>query len=77
MFESYIIDSDFLINYDLKDKENKLTAEEEDNKLKCYPNRGSNKAPYQKIEFQIQKEPHWPPITHQNSPSQIQLNTIR
>ncbi len=68
MFESYIIDSDFLVNFDLKDKENKLNNEE-DEKLKCYPKRASNKAPYKKIEFQIQKEPHWPPITNQNNSS--------
>ena len=75
MFESYIIDSDFLVNYDLKGKENKLNAEEEeDNKLKCYPVRGSNKTPYQKIEFQIQKEPHWPPITPQTQTNNTNSN---
>ncbi len=74
MFESFVIDSDFLVNFDLKNKENKL--ETEDEKLKCYPKRTSNQAPYKKIEFQIQKEPHWPPITNHNNTNFIPITAI-
>jgi hypothetical protein len=31
--------------------------------MKCYPKKSSNKTPYQKIEFEIRKNIHWPPIT--------------
>lgn len=32
--------------------------------MKCYPKRGSNQTPYQKIEFEIRKDADfWPPIT--------------
>ncbi|CAF0715730.1 unnamed protein product [Brachionus calyciflorus] len=61
IFESYVIDSDFLVNYDVKEDSLKL---DDDNKYKCYPKRGSNQTPYQKIEFEIRKDAaHWPPIT--------------
>ncbi len=59
--QSYIIDSDFLSNL-VSIKKSPKSIEEEENKFKCYPNK-SNKAPYQKIEFQIRKDLHWPPIT--------------
>lgn len=74
MFESFVIDSDFLVNFDLKNKENKLNVEDE--KLKCYPKRTSNQAPYKKIEFQIQKEPHWPPITNHNNSNFVPITAI-
>lgn len=62
IFESYVIDSDFLANYSAKRKSSKLSLEDED-KMKCYPKRAANQTPYQKIEFEIRKKPHWPPIT--------------
>jgi hypothetical protein len=74
MFESFVIDSDFLVNFDLKNKENKLNTEDE--KLKCYPKRTSNQAPYKKIEFEIQKEPHWPPITNHNNSNFVPITAI-
>lgn len=61
LFQSYIIDSDFLIDYDIKDELHKL---EDESEYKCYPKKGSNKTPYQKIEIEIRKDaPYWPPIT--------------
>lgn len=59
-FKSYVIDADFLVDYDLKEKK----LDDNDNKLKCIPKRGSNQTPYQKIEFEIRKDAgFWPPIT--------------
>ena len=56
-----MIDSEFLSNLvDIKKTPKQI--EDEENKMKCYPKK-SNKAPYQKIEFQIRKDTHWPPIT--------------
>jgi hypothetical protein len=56
-----VIDSEFLSNLvDIKKTPKQI--EDEENKMKCYPKK-SNKAPYQKIEFQIRKDTHWPPIT--------------
>jgi hypothetical protein len=87
IFESYVIDSDFMIDFDTKsdDKHNgkrssssgggngggaggpsgsALTTLDEQNQLKCYPKRGANQTPYQKIESQIREQAHfWPPIT--------------
>jgi hypothetical protein len=68
IFESFVIDSDFLNDSDLKNKENnKIKINTKDEKLKCYSNRTSYQPPYKKIEFQIQKEPLWPPITNHNN----------
>lgn len=50
-----------MIDYDTKDDSHKL---EDESEYKCYPKKGSNKTPYQKIEIEIRKDaPHWPPIT--------------
>jgi hypothetical protein len=60
--QSYIIDPDFLMNYDIKE-EQKKSLKEDDLDKKCYPKRASNQMPYQKIEIEIRKDAHWPPIT--------------
>lgn len=65
MFESYIIDPDFLMNYDLKADDKKI--KEADDQRKCYPKRASNLMPYHKIEIEIRKDTQWPPITHEST----------
>jgi hypothetical protein len=74
IFESYIIDSDFLVDYSSNkdDDDHRKHNLNEEEKWKCYPKRGSNQTPYQKIESQIRKDAHfWPPITP-NLPPQTQ-----
>ncbi len=63
MFESYIIDPDFLMNYDLKPESLKIKDDETDSQRKCIPKRANNLMPYHKIEIEIRKDAQWPPIT--------------
>lgn len=56
-----------MVDYDLKDDSQKNY---QDDDKKCYPKRGSNQTPYQKIEFEIRKDSEfWPPITASNDQS--------
>lgn len=64
MFESYIVDPDFLVNYDIKDQSQRQ-LKDDDRQKKCYPKRTSNLMPYHKIEIEIRKDTQWPPITHE------------
>ena len=50
------------MNYEIKE-EQKKSLKEDDFHKKCYPTRASNQMPYQKIEIEIRKDAHWPPIT--------------
>ena len=62
--QSYIIDPDFLMNYDIPDKKKPRKDLDDEDQRKCYPKRGTNIMPYQKIEFELRKDAHvWPPIT--------------
>lgn len=63
--QSYLIDPDFLMNFDIRDEHVKH-ARDDDLQKKCYPKRAANQTPYQKIEFELRKDAHWPPITHNN-----------
>lgn len=62
--QSYIIDPDFLINYDIKASQKlKSAVDEADNQRKCMPSKRNTLMPYQKIEHEIRKDAQWPPIT--------------
>lgn len=64
LWQSYIIDPDFLINYDIKASQKlKSGVEEADNQRKCMPSKRNTLMPYQKIEHEIRKDAQWPPIT--------------
>jgi len=63
MFESYIIDPDFLMNYEIKSENLKIKDDEIDSQRKCIPKRANNLMPYHKIEIEIRKDTQWPPIT--------------
>lgn len=73
IFESYIIDSDFMVNFSSKKTSDKYKAVDESSKdMRCYPKRGNNQTPYQKIESQLRKDAHfWPPITPAASTAQF------
>jgi hypothetical protein len=75
IFETYIIDSEFLSNLVNIKKSPKNVEDDDVNKMKCYPNK-SNKAPYQKIEFQLRKDRHWPPITPASAATVNENNTV-
>ena len=51
-----------MVNYEAQDKE-KNKAIQDESQRKCYPKKSSNQMPYQRIEFEIRKDAHWPPIT--------------
>lgn len=72
------------MNFDIKDEHVKH-ARDDDLQKKCYPKRANNQMPYQKIEFELRKDAHWPPITnnatnhilqHSVTASSIQNNNI-
>lgn len=54
------------MNYEIKDEHVKH-AREDDLQKKCYPKRANNQMPYQKIESELRKDAHWPPITNNNN----------
>jgi hypothetical protein len=61
------------MNYEIKDEHVKH-ARDDDLQKKCYPKRANNQMPYQKIESELRKDAHWPPITKINSVNHINAN---
>lgn len=54
------------MNHEIKDEQTKY-VKEDDLQKKCYPKRNNNQMPYQKIEFELRKDTHWPPITNNST----------
>ena len=52
------------MNFETK-KERDIVLDEE-NEMKCYPQRSNSQMPYQKIEKEIRLNKQWPPITDVN-----------
>ena len=62
------------MNYDIPDKKKPRKDLEDEDQRKCYPKRGTNIMPYQKIEFELRKDAHvWPPIT---KPPHVDANNM-
>lgn len=60
------------MNHDIKDEHVKHAKD--DLQKKCYPKRTNNQMPYQKIEFELRKDAHWPPIS--NNATTTQTNVV-